>query len=68
MKNDVEGIGRLAVNLNQAGQLLGVSRWAVRVAIADGRIPAVRIGRRVVISVEALKRFLERNEGADKAA
>jgi len=68
MQKNVEGVQPLAVNLNQAGQLIGVSRWAIRAAIAQGRIPAIRVGRRVVVSVEALKRFLERNEGADKAA
>jgi len=63
MANDAEAVGPLlAVSLTKAGQLIGVSRWCVRSAIADGRLPAVRLGRRIVVSIEALKRFV--NEGA----
>lgn len=44
-------------SLNEAGSVLGVSPWSLRRHIADGRISPTRIGRRVLLTSEALDRI-----------
>lgn len=37
------------LTVNEASELLNVSRWTISRAIADSRLKAVRMGRRVII-------------------
>lgn len=37
------------LTINEASELLNVSRWTIRRAIAADRLKAVRMGRRVII-------------------
>ena len=48
----------LAVSCEEAGRLLGVSRFTIRRAIKQGRLQAVRVGRRVLIPVAELERLI----------
>lgn len=50
--------GRLTVPVPVAGRLLGLGRDASYAAAARGDIPALKIGRRVVVSVPQLLRLL----------
>jgi excisionase family DNA binding protein len=52
----------LAVDIREAGRLLSLSPRTIRRHIQAGRIQAVRIGRRVLVPVEALTEMLKRNE------
>ena len=53
-------IDRLAVNPNEAAELLGVSRPTVYALLnAERGIPSVKIGTRRVIPVDGLRRWLE---------
>ena len=45
----------LAVSVDEAGRLLGVSRDLIYDMVARGEISYVRLGRRIVIPVQALK-------------
>jgi excisionase family DNA binding protein len=46
-------------DVNSAARLLSISPWTVRSYIHDGKLKAVRIGRRVLIEETELERFVE---------
>lgn len=48
----------LAVSVDEAGRLLGVSRDLVYDMVARHQLGAVRLGRRIVIPVRALEEVL----------
>ncbi len=50
--------------LKAAGELLGLSTWALRERIWAGQIPVVRFpgGRKLYIDVRDLDRFVEKNK------
>lgn len=63
----------LAVNVTEAARRLGVSPRTVATLIARGELISRKIGRRRVIPVEALEKFLRRDhctlpEGEARAA
>ena len=51
---------RLALSVEEAGALLGVSRDLAYDLVACGTIPSVRLGRRLVVPRRALELALER--------
>jgi excisionase family DNA binding protein len=54
----------LSVSVVEAGRLLSVSPRTVRRHIAQGRLRAVRIGRRVLVPLDCLRELLlERHNG-----
>jgi excisionase family DNA binding protein len=60
------------LTVREAAELLRVSKGSYYAAAARGELPAVRIGRRLVVPGAALQRLLEGGErpeaGADDAA
>jgi excisionase family DNA binding protein len=50
---------RLAVTVDEACELLGISKWLGYEMVAQGRLPALRLGRRLVIPLSALQRLLD---------
>jgi excisionase family DNA binding protein len=50
------------VSLLAAATYLGISYWTVRELINRQEIPAVRIGRRVMLDVDDLDGFIEANK------
>lgn len=48
----------LALTIPQAAKALGIGERTVEQAIADGRLPVVRFGRRVILPVESLRSWL----------
>lgn len=53
----------LVYSPNEARKLLKISRGLIYEAINTGRIPSIRIGRRILIPRSGLERLL--NEGAN---
>jgi excisionase family DNA binding protein len=51
------------LNIQAAAEMLSLSPWTVRAYIRSGKIRAVRIGRRVLLESEELRRLV--NEGRD---
>jgi excisionase family DNA binding protein len=45
--------------INQAAEYLGRSPWAVRSMIWTGKLPAVRDGKRLLLDVHDLDRWIE---------
>ena len=46
-------------NVEQAAELLGISRWTVRSYIKTGKLKAVRLGRRVLLEESELERLVD---------
>jgi excisionase family DNA binding protein len=49
------------LNVKAAGKVLGVSPYTVRTWIREKRIPFFRCGRRIVLAMADLERFLADN-------
>ena len=50
---------QLAMGLRQAAEAVGLSHWTLRSYIRQGKIRAVRIGRRILVEPEELQRLVE---------
>jgi excisionase family DNA binding protein len=48
----------LTVGVREAAAILGVSPWSIRRWVRLGRLPAVKLGRRTVLELAALQRFV----------
>ena len=57
-----DGSKPLVYSVAEAGKRLGLSRGLMYEAIRTGKIPSVRIGRRILIPCAALDRLLGGNE------
>jgi excisionase family DNA binding protein len=51
----------LTLGVCDAAGLLGVSHWTIRRWIRIGRLPAVKLGRRTVVEIAALKDLVEKS-------
>ena len=49
---------RLTMTVEEAAELLGISRNSAYEAVRRGEIPSVRLGRRILIPTEQLRRLL----------
>lgn len=49
---------RLIYTVEEAGRLLGIGRSAAYEAARSGELPVIRIGRRLLVSKQALERML----------
>ena len=49
-------------DVNAAARLLSISPWTVRSYIHDGKLKAVRIGRRVLLCEDELERLITRGQ------
>lgn len=56
------------MTVEQAGQILGLSRTAAYEAVKRGQIPSVRLGRRILIPRGKLSELLGRDDEAGRAA
>jgi excisionase family DNA binding protein len=51
---------RLTLTVEDAGQMLGVSRSYAYELVRQGALPCMRLGRRIVIPVRALDALIDR--------
>jgi excisionase family DNA binding protein len=49
----------LCIGVKEAAAALGISHWSLRKYVRQGRLVAVRIGRRVLIQPAELERLIE---------
>lgn len=59
--------GRLTCTVPEAGQVLGIGRDAAYRAAADGTIPTLRLGRRIVVPIPKLMALLGATPDMDEA-
>jgi excisionase family DNA binding protein len=58
-----EEIRKRLYSVKEAGRYLGRSPWAIRHLIWEKLLPAVRQGRRVMVDVMDMDRFIEKHKG-----
>jgi excisionase family DNA binding protein len=54
-------VPRLALRVSEAAAALGISRRLLQSLVQEGRVPHVRLGRRVVFPVTVLQAWLDSN-------
>jgi excisionase family DNA binding protein len=47
------------LDVSEAGRLLGLSRNSAYAAVAGGELPCLKVGRRILVPRDALRRLLE---------
>ena len=57
-KNGVSRVDRLTLNVEEAAHLLGISRGLAYELARCGRLPVIRLGRRILIPRVALEKML----------
>lgn len=57
----------LALTVEEAARLLGISRTLAYESVARGDLPAVRLGRRIVVPRRALEQLLAPPDVAETA-
>lgn len=67
MKENISGSEqyRAALTVNEASEYTGIGRNNLRNLIAWQKIPAIHIGKKILVRTETLDRFLQENEGHD---
>ncbi len=55
---DAAQLEPLCVSVTRAAELLGIGRNLAYELVAQGRIPSLRLGRRTVVPLEGLRRFV----------
>ncbi len=48
----------LAVSINDTAKALGLGRTSIYAMIADGRLEALKLGRRTLVRAESIKRLV----------
>lgn len=56
--NAMKPTGRLGLSVREAAETLGLCEKTLLAHVNAGTIPAKRVGRRIIISVEALRAWL----------
>ncbi len=54
---------QLALGLKEAAEAVGLSHWTLRQYIRQGKISAIRLGRRVLIEPSELEKLIEQGRG-----
>ena len=54
---------QLALGLKEAAEAVGLSHWTLRAWVRQGKVQAVRLGRRVLIEPSELQRLIEQGRG-----
>lgn len=51
----------LVISVPEAGRMLGICRDSAYAAVKSGALPAIRLGKRIVISRAVIERLLDSN-------
>ncbi len=54
-------ISKRLYSIPEAGQYLGRTKWAIREMIYAGKIPCIRDGRRMLLDINDMDRWIEEN-------
>ena len=57
-KNAIGGVDRLTLTVEEAASLLGIGRGLAYELARSGKLPAIRLGRRLLVPRAALERML----------
>jgi excisionase family DNA binding protein len=53
-------MNEMTMGIRDAAARLGISHWVLRKYVREGRLRAVRIGRRVLLEAAEIQRLIER--------
>jgi excisionase family DNA binding protein len=56
---------KLGLSVVEAGQALGIGRTKTLELIHAGRLPHVHVGKRIIVPVREVEKFLEREAGRE---
>lgn len=59
-----QNLEKLTLKVEEAGKLLGLSRPTAFARVADGSIPSIRMGRRILVPKIAIERMLNGQQPA----
>jgi excisionase family DNA binding protein len=59
---------QLALGLKEAADAVGLSHWTLRQYVKQGKIHAIKLGRRVLIEPEELQRLIEQGRGGKQVS
>lgn len=62
----MDQVERRTVSVTEAARILGISRAHAYDCVRSGELPAIVLGRRIVVSKAALDRILGESAGADR--
>ena len=62
----MDQVERRTVSVTEAARILGISRAHAYDCVRSGELPAIVLGRRIVVSKAALDRILSESAGADR--
>lgn len=57
--NTMKNLDKAVFTVDETAKFLGIGRAGAYQAVAQGTIPSVRIGRRILVPKQALERLLE---------
>jgi excisionase family DNA binding protein len=58
---------QLALGLKEAAEAVGLSHWTLRQYVREGKVAAIRLGRRVLIEPSELQRLVEQGRGGKQS-
>lgn len=64
----MKNISRIAHSPAEAARLLGISRWLLYKSLRTGTLRSAKIGRRRLITHQALLAWVGKSESAERAA
>lgn len=56
---------KIALSIEEAASYTGIGRNTLRKLVEWGKLPALKVGRKVLIKSDILEKFMEVNEGKD---
>lgn len=59
-------LNRLTMTVEEAGEVLGISRGLAYELVRRGELPAIRLGRRLVVPVRPLMAMINDQEPSEK--
>lgn len=66
LRAGIESLAPLAVGLDEAARLVGLSRFTLRRRIRAGQLRALRVGNRYIVAVTELERFINAGSTGDQ--
>lgn len=56
---------RIGLTVDEAAAYTGIGRNTLRQLVSWGKIPVLKIGRKMIIRADVIDRFMEINQGVD---
>lgn len=66
MQLNVQQTPQVTIPIQKAAEMLGLSHWTLRRMVAQGKVIAVKLNKRVMIEAEEIQRLIERSRLAPR--